>query len=209
MGWDDVKGSAQSEQSQDKVKYANISEGTSQGRVLDAEPYSRWVHWVQRANNGKGASITCIGSKTCPCCIENSKVDKKNRPYPPRKMHSVNWLNRATGEVEILEKGNGLFIPLQEILQEIGDLRNYDVKIRASGSGKDTTYVPIPMPQKQLTEAEKSLKKYDFSEHYKNPTPEQVMILINGGTYKDAFGSNDVKEEDSNSDDEQVDFTKS
>jgi hypothetical protein len=206
MAWKDVKSENSQQNDAQKVKFTAFEEGTIKGRILDDQPYTRWVHWIPKANGGKGGSVTCIG-KECPCCIENAKHDKKSKPYTSRKLHSINFLNRDTGEVEILERGNALFEPLSGFLDEIGDLRNYDIKIRISGKGKDMSYVPIPMPPKPLTEAEKNLEKYDLKEFYKPPTPEQIIMLMNGASYREAFGTGEDSEQ---GEDEQidVDFTK-
>ena len=78
MAWKDVKSESSQQNDAQKVKFTVFEEGTIQGRILDDEPYTRWVHWIPKANGGKGGSVTCIG-KECPCCIENAKHDKKKQ----------------------------------------------------------------------------------------------------------------------------------
>lgn len=211
MGWNDIindsKGGDKKETKYIPLK-ANPdgSAVTYQMRVLDAEPYSRWTHWVQSANGGKGTSMDCIG-KGCPACAK-IKVEGKSRQLSSRKQHALNVINRASGEVEVLDKGNSCFESLVGILEEVGDLRNYDIKIRVAGEGTDTVYTPIPMPAKPLTDAEKALVKYDFAELYPKLTPEQMTEMINGATWKDVLGNAAPDAVVGDDDKLDVDFTK-
>lgn len=218
MGWNDIKAGKNNNSTSDKkeVKWANLSAGTHQFRILDDEPYSRWTHWVQSANAGKGATIECIG-RECPICIARKTDDGKKR-FSCRKQHALNAIQRKlgndgkpipgdVGEVVIIDKGNGLFEALDNIMDEVGDLRGYDIKIRVSGSGKDTSYTPIPLAAKPLTEAEKTLERYDFATIFSSFTPEQISALMNGATYKDILGTNDDNNNDSDTTNLNVDFT--
>jgi hypothetical protein len=217
MGWNDVK-SNKSSDSKSEIKYLSLKEGTTQIRILDDEPFSRYTHWLPKANEGKGTTVNCIGRDTCPVCSEIAKdrAAKATARFNSRKLHAMNVINRETGEVNILDKGNSLFEQLVGLYEEIGDLRNYDIKIRVSGTGKDTSYVVIPMAQKPLTADEKTLTKYDFSDMYKNLTPDQITTLMNGGSYKDIFNDantdtvsdeqlNDIENTEEQPD---IDFTK-
>jgi hypothetical protein len=202
MGWNDLlnkdsKGSGSSE-----LKYASLAQGTHQLRCLDEEPYSRYTHWVQAANSGNGMTINCIG-RDCPICqqIKADKAQKKTPKYTSRKMHACNFIDRATGDVVIVDKGNRLYEALAGLMAEVGDLRDYDVKIRVTGTGTDTSYTPIPMPPAPLTAEEQALEKYDFSKLYVNLTAEQVLKLMTGASYKELLGTDE-------SNDLEVDFTK-
>jgi len=208
MGWNDIKQNSGSNDKPD-VNYLSLGEGTHQIRILSEEPYTRWTHWVQSANGGKGLTVNCIG-KNCPICseIKAAKANKEKPKYNSRKLHALNVIDRKTGEVAILDKGNALFEQLLGLFEEIGDPREYDVKIRVSGTGRDTSYVVIPMPATKLTDAEKALEQYDFDEIYTNLTPEQIQQLIDGATYADIFGDKDNDDDEPDVDIPEVDFMK-
>lgn len=203
--WNDVKKDGNNGGDKKEIKYASCKSGangaplTHQYRVLDEQPYSRGVHWIQAANAGKGLSVDCI-KKDCPACAKMKALKASGnagRNLTWRKMHAINVLDRATNEVQMLDKGNSLFEALVGLLEEVGDLRNYDVKIRVSGEGTDTTFTPIPMPPKPLTPDEKALEKYNFDEIFIKVTPDQMQQLLDGAGWADVLGDNAT---DSNSD---------
>lgn len=214
MAWSDVNTKPSGNDSQKKeIKYAKLTSGqTYQGRILDAQPFSRYTHWIPQANDGKGLTVDCCGKATCPICadIKKKKTSGEKQKYSSRQLHAINWLNRATGEVELIDKGRKLFEPLSSLLSELGDLREYDIKIRVTGADKDITYTPIPMAPKALTDAEKALEKYDLNEVSLKVTPEQMQMFMNGATIKDVFGSRNEETTDAATEEQlEVDFTKS
>lgn len=213
MAWTDVGQKSSSGKSE--VIFAKLKAGTTQIRILDEQPFSRWTHWLPAANAGKGVSITCIG-KDCPVCaiIKEDKANKAKKPrFTSRKMHAINVLNRTDSEVQILDKGNGLFEQIVGIIEEMqdtnGDICNYDVKIRVSGADKDTTYVVIPCVPTVLTKEEAALKKYELEKIFPIFTAEQVTQLMNGATFDSILNpssDNDINSVD-DIDDIDVDFT--
>lgn len=211
MGWNDVGSSSTSDKQE--IKYMGLLEGTHQIRCLDAEPVSRWTHWIPQANAGKGYTVNCAG-KDCPVCAEIKAAKAKKAPAKmnSRKLHLMNVIDRASGEVKLIDKGNGLFEALYGIYEELkadnGDLTNYDLKIRVSGSGKDTVYTPIPMPVKPLTKDEKALEKYDREKLSESLTVEQITALMGGATFKEVFGSEDDDSDATGDEKPNVDFTK-
>jgi hypothetical protein len=211
MGWNDVTGKPNNGEGQkEKTRYNKLVSGkTHTIRVLDEQPFSRYTHWIQAANGGTGLTVDCPGAG-CPICadIKAKKKAGQTQKYNSRKLHALNILNRETGEVEVIDKGKRLFEMFLGLMNEIGDLRGYDIKVRVTGTDSDTTYTPIALPPKPLTDAEKALVKYDLNEISLKVTNEQMQMLMNGATLKDVFGTdeetNDEQEEAPN-----VDFTKS
>lgn len=203
MGWNDVDTNKNNVSTE--VTYVKLPEGSTTLRIVDEEPYTRWTHWVPQANGGRGMSITCIG-KGCPICnlIAEAKANKVKPKYNTRKVHSMNVINRTTNQLEVLEQGESIFKQLKAFHKEIGDIRDYDVKIIRSGKGLDTNYTCVPLQKKPLTEEEKKMfeQKVNFAEYYATPTKEQILALMDGANAKDIFeGSNDEEEVE-------VDFTK-
>jgi hypothetical protein len=197
MGWEDIATKERTETK--KTKYMELKDGnTYQIRTLDEAPYSRYTHWVPQANNGKGTTIDCIG-RDCPICedIKARKASGLPQRYNVRKLHAMNILDRATNEVVILDKGKRCYEALAGIREMVGDLRGYDIKIRVQGTGTETNYVPVPMPGKPLTEAEKALELYDFNTIYQKLTREQVLMLMDGKSFADIFGDGDNNDESS------------
>lgn len=198
MAWNDIGGNSSSEKQE--VKFLTLPDGTTTIRIVDPEPFSRWVHWIPQANGGKGLSVNCPG-KSCPICahIKAAKAQKEQPKWSSRKMHALNVINRATGEINIMDKGNGLFESLagirEELFNDVGEMTNYDVKIRVTNGGtRDASYVVIPGTAKPLTDADKALEKYDFSKVFPEYTPEQISALTEGATLDELFGNSDSAE---------------
>lgn len=193
MAWNDLenKGNGNNEESV-KVEYLKLTPGeTVKFRILDEQPESRWVHWIPQANGGKGLSVKCTG-KGCPICadIAEKKRAKVAQKYNGTKSHAINVLNRGTGKVEILDKGNKIFEQLLNMLKQMGDLRNYDITITTTKTGSEKTavnYSALPtFPPQPLTEAEKGMTKYDLKELTKGFTNEQILMFMNGATIEEA-----------------------
>ena len=210
MGWNDVKPTNNNTNGERKLNYLKLNQGTNQIRILDDEPVSTWQHWIPQANYGKGISVVCPG-KDCPICKERKKTaeamktDKSiTQKYNVSRQHMINVIDRATGEVAILQKGNTIFENLVVFLEEIGDLREYDVRIIRKGTGRQTTYTVIPVqPSTPLTEKEKNLEKFDLEKLAKPLEIDQILQLMEGKSYDDIFNNND----DSSDDEPDVDFT--
>ena len=186
MSWNDVG----SESNGNKVAFLKLPQGLTNIRILDAEPVSRWQHWVPQANR----SITCPG-KGCPIC-ELNRIAKKNgedKPYSQRKTHSLNVINRTTGELEVLEQGNNFFEDLRILRGEYGDVRDYDIKIRRTGLKTNTKYRIDAEDATPLTDDEKAIERHDLKEYFAAPTVDQVTRLVNGEDPQEVFKSEDVE----------------
>lgn len=207
--WNNVGANGVSEKKE--VKYVKFPVGTSVIRLLDVAPYSRFTHWISKANNGKGVGIDCIGNN-CPICevIKTEKKEKlQTKTYTSKMTHSINVLVKKLGgqdvnEVMVLEQGNGLFGQIKDqmtLLAQMGmspDLRNVDIVINRTGTGfSDTKYSVMvnQMSMKPLTEEEKALEKYDLNKIKPTLNEAQVIMLMNGKSL-DEVCTDEFKEED-------------
>jgi hypothetical protein len=205
--WNDVLNKGSNNSGEQKTEFVQFpSAGTVQLRILDDEPISRWKHWMPMANAGKGLSVTCIG-KGCPVCakIAEAKKTKAKTPFGSTKSHMLNVLTRsftpqgsqtpqAINKVQILDKGNKVFEGLLTIMQQMGDLKNYDVKIVQTGEGfGNINYTILPtFPPAPLTPEEAALQRYDISEITKPLTAEQITQLMNGATMEQVMGTEEA-----------------
>jgi ribosomal protein L28 len=184
------------------TKYVNLKVGTTQLRVLDEEPISRWTHWIPQANEGKGLSVTCIG-KGCPVCkaIAEDKKAKRKTKYGSSKSHAINTYVRSfqangqspevINELQILDKGNKIFEQLLVYLQQMGDLRTFDVKIVRTGEEFGSiSYTVVPVyPPTALEASIAELPRYDLREITKSLTAEQILQLMAGAKLETVVGT--------------------
>ena len=77
-----------------------------------------------------------------------------NTVQKARRFWATAVLNRATGEIQVFEWTQAtVYNALDALLEDEdwGDLRHYDVKITAKGSGKDVEYSVVPGNKKPLS----------------------------------------------------------
>lgn len=208
---------------QERPDFLKVEIGDTKIRVLDMIPYSYKEWWAVRGNGGEGCYIPYFGaddlleaqnkahmSKVFKEADAKGLKDKarkdflrdfgyKKQPWGKvKEKHIIHVLDRATGEVKLLDKGNGIFKKLKALAlnPEYGDLRQYDVTIKMTGDKNDFTsieYDVVPARQNTpLTEAEQKLyeeKKIDLKK-FKTPvmTPEQALAIAKGATFKDILG---------------------
>jgi len=187
MSWEEVG----SEVSSKKVAFCKLPTGITNLRVVDKAPFSRWQHWIPIASR----SITCLG-KGCPVCeiIANAKANGEEPPYASRKTHSINVINRTSGQVEVLEQGNNFFEELRIMHADEGDITSYDIKVRKSGAGLQTKYRITSSEPNELSEEELALVeagRTDLEEYFAKHTPEQITRMLNGEDPKEIFSSKD------------------
>lgn len=181
-----------------EVKYTSFPEGTTTIRVIEAEPYSRYTHWIPQANSGKGLSVDCIGAG-CPVC-EAIAVARKNkskeRVYSKTATHAINIINRTTGQHELLDKGNGIFGTLATINAQMGDLRNFDINITKTGKKLgDIKYTILPSFSSQpFTQAEEELKKEELFNIRDREllSKEQILALMSGKSLQEVLEASDT-----------------
>lgn len=210
MSWNDVGSNVKQNNNNEgkKTVYVTLPVGSTKLRIVDEEPESRWTHWIPQANGGKGLSVRCIG-KGCPVCtaIKADKAANRKTKYSSTKSHAINVIDRADGEVKVLDKGNSIFNQLLVLMGQMGDLRNYDVTITRTGeSFGSISYMVTPVfPPSELTEEEKAkveANRFDLKEITKAFTAEQIVQLMSGATL------DEVVKNDEEVVDEPVDFTR-
>lgn len=176
MGWNEVEGNAS-----EKIHFTKFNEGTTMIRILDNEPYSFWSHWLQKQQT----SVTCMG-KDCPICniIASARANKVDSPYNNSHRHAMRIWNYSTNKMEVMIQGKGFMSDMLALHREIGDLRTYDIKIVRNGTGTDTKYTVLPTAPSefQITEG---IEEVDMQEMFKSPTREEMLLLIEGKTWKE------------------------
>lgn len=194
MGWDAVEGKASEE---GKLDYAKFEEKKPIViRILDEAPTSKWRHWLQQANR----SVTCCG-KECPICesIKKAKDAGLTPAFSSTMKHTIHILNKSTNKVELLEQGKTFFDQLLAFKNNIGDIRDFDIKIIRSGTKTSTTYTMIPMPVSGLTKEEFAMyeaNKVDIEELIKPYTIEQTRGFMEGKSIEEIFADKDAVVED-------------
>lgn len=222
---------------QDRPDFLKLSIGDNDIRILDMVPHSYKERYCQKANGGQGASLPYFGAEDI-MEQENqafmkkifAEADKKGLKDKARKdflrdqgykkqpwqkvrdKHIIHVLDRATGEVKLLDKGNGIFKKIKGLAKNKnwGDPRQYDITITMNGDPADFQTIEYDVqgnPNKgDITEAEKKLyeeKKIDLVE-FKTPdfTAEQAYAIAKGGTFQEILGngSDDAEEADTKAD---------
>jgi hypothetical protein len=221
---------------ENKLDFLDLPFGDTKIRILDVAPvpYKEW--WSTRGNGGQGqgCSILYMGKGKDLLEAENqafmkkvfAKADELNLKDKARKdflrdngykkqpwgkvkdKNIIHVLDRATGEIKLLDRGNGIFnaIKAYALNPEYGDPRNYDITITKTDSKgnndfQDIKYTVTPARSNApLTEAEKALyeeKKIDLKElKTPNYTPEQALLIAKGATFKDVLGDGSDSSED-------------
>lgn len=178
-----------------KVDFVKFPEGVTHIRVLDAIPETRWTHWVPSIKR----SVTCVG-KGCPICEirKQQKANGEKQTYSMVKKYALNVINRTTGNVEILDQGKTFFEDLRDLVFDNGDLREYDIKVRRRGTGKnDTSYRCDALDKEDLSESDEKLTndKVDLKEYFKPFENEELVKIINGASLDNIYNAR--KEKDS------------
>ena len=188
MSWADIENTEKKE----KIPYTKFVEGQTMIRVLDEEPYSFWQHWLPAQNT----AITCPG-KDCPICnqIAQAKANKIQPKYNNSRRHALRIWNYTTNQMEIMIQGKGFMSQLLMLNREVGDLRDYDVKVIRKGTGKDTTYMIMPTAPVDFNMEDKNIEEVNMEETFKAPEREEILMLMQGMTWADINGTNENEEE--------------
>lgn len=225
----------------ERPDFMKITVGDHKVRILDPMPHAYKERWSSKGNDGKGTSIPYLGDKDL-LEKENkafmSKIFKKadakklkdkarkeflkNEGYakqPHGKVKNkfiIHVLDRATGEVKLLDKGSAIFGEIKKLAMnpEYGDPREYDITItmedtKGKGNFQDIEYSVTPARQNTpLTDAEKALyeeKKIDL-EKLKAPTltPEQYLAIAKGASYESVTNTDEKTDKDMLEDDEET-----
>ena len=129
-GWDEVLRDPQTNTG--KTEFTKLTNGVTELRFLDDEPFVRWAHWIAQAKR----NVSCIGVE-CPVCnaIKASKQAGMKPQYSSNRRFAMHVLNLSTGNVEILEQGKTFFTQLHALHEEIGDIRGYKIKVITQNAG--------------------------------------------------------------------------
>lgn len=178
MGWNDVTNKNNS--NSERPPYAKLTEGNTIIRVLDEEPYSFWQHWINKART----SAIC-GEPDCPICeiIKNAKKEGIPSEYQNSRRHAMRIWNYTTNRMEILIQGRSFMNDLYVLHKEVGDIREYDIKVVRKGLDKSTTYSLLPMAVSKF-EHEDEIEDIDLPEIFK-PTKREVTLKLMVGIPKE------------------------
>jgi hypothetical protein len=207
----------------ERPSFLQLDIGDTVVRVLDMIPHSYKEWYIPAANGGQGSSVGYFGegdllekankahmSKVFKEADKKGLKDKarkdflrdygyKKQPFGKvKEKHIIHVLDRATGEIKLLDKGNGVFKGIKKFAMnpKFGDPRMYDITITMEGDKADfqtIEYTVMPDPIKEeITEAERKLyeeKKIDLVK-FKTPnyTPEQALMIAKGATWADVLG---------------------
>lgn len=218
----------------ERPEFLTLEIGDNKIRILDVAPHSYKERYAPGANGGKGASIPYYGkddllekenqafmNKVFKEADSKGLKDKarkdflrdhgyKKQPWEKvREKHIIHVLDRATGEVKLLDKGNGIFKHIKKLAMnsDWGDPRFYDITISMEGDKanfQSIEYSVSASPNKgSITDAERKLyeeKKIDLAE-FKTPSdisPEQAYQIAKGATYQDILGNGAESNEELN-----------
>jgi hypothetical protein len=219
---------------QDRPDFLKLEIGDNKIRILDLAPHSYKERYAPSANGGKGASLPYFGkedlmekenqdfmSNIFKEADEKKLKDKKRKDFlrdqgykkqpwnKIREKHIIHVLDRATGEVKLLDKGNGIFKHIKKLAMnsDWGDPRFYDITISMDGDKNDfqsIEYSVTASPNKgSITDAERKLyeeKKIDLAEFKSagDMTPEDAYRIAKGETFKDVLGNGSEDSEEVN-----------
>lgn len=219
---------------QDRPDFLKLEIGDNKIRILDIAPHSYKERFVPSANGGKGASLPYFGKddllekenqafmkKVFEEADEKKLKDKarkdflrdegyKKQPWNKiREKHIIHVLDRATGEVKLLDKGNGIFKHIKKLAlnADWGDPRYYDITISMDGDKNDfqsIEYSVTASPNKgNITEAEQKLydeKKIDLAQFKSagDMTPQDAYEIAKGATFTDVLGNGSEDSEETN-----------
>lgn len=227
-GWsvvdDEEKETNGNNNKENKLDYLKLKEGDTRIRILDVAPFPFKEWWAPKGNGGKGCSIPYKGEDDL---LEKENKEFMKRIYEEadkrglkgearkkfvrkngfeklpwgkvKQKYVIHVLDRETGEVKLLEKGNGLFKEIKKYAMnpEYGDPRQYDITITRTGSGLNTEYTVTPARQNTpLTEEEIRLyeeNKVDLAKlkDHSHITPEQCLRVAKGEKWEDVLKGND------------------
>ena len=186
MSWSDVR----DEGSKEKVPYTKFPEGLTKIRVLDAEPYSWWQHWI----NSSKTAVTCTGSG-CPICevIRKQRNANETPIYNNSRRHALRIWNYTTNQMEVMIQGKSFMQNLLDLHEEIGDIREYDIKIKRNGTDKTTTYTALPSPVSDFEFTDK-ICDVDLEDLFKAPDRSIIIQLMQGKKWSEIGDSEDNME---------------
>lgn len=137
--------------SEDTRNFLRLKPGESAIGMFRGDPFSFRTHW---ANN---RSTVCPGSANCEICQSGNKAKFRFR---------VNFITKEvdTYVAKIIEQGWTVYDTMRNLNADY-DLEKFTVKVTRHGSGMETTYTIIPMPNGQINpEKEKQLAQVKLND---------------------------------------------
>ena len=184
MSWNDVR----NESTREKIPYTKFPEGLTKIRILDAEPYSWWQHWIPSTMTG----VTCPGGD-CPICdvIKKQKEAGTSLTFNNSRRHALRIWNYSTNQMEVMIQGRGFMQNILALHEEVGDIRTYDIKIKRSGTDKSTTYTALPTAPSDF-EFTDQIYDVDMEETFKAPDRATLIQRMQGKKWSDLKNNEDT-----------------
>lgn len=175
-GWD-----IETKKGGNKVTYFSLKQGESAIiRFVDQAPTMFWSHWLPQVRR----SIVCLGDN-CPICNYLSglaKEEKSKAKAGNSRKFAMQVIDRTDNTLKLYEMGITVITQLKELMNEMGDLRNFDIKVKRTSDG----YIFFPQAPKPFSDADGVLytQKVDLAEFYENKrkgtSPQQAQELLDG-----------------------------
>jgi hypothetical protein len=166
--------------------------GAIQRGVFAGEVFKFKQHWSQTQKKG----TICPGFEKCETCakVTDEMSDEEKKKYWPSFRFRVNFIINENGAytAKIFEQGATVYDTIVPLGQDY-DLRKHLFKITRHGSGKDTTYSIVPVPNGQL-DAEKlkqisevTLQSLDGKSDKKDAAPADDLDALLGEADEPTF----------------------
>jgi len=136
--------------------------------------------------------------KICPSCGAEVKKIQNSFPAvcPDCNRPIVSVQETVLNKVKVLSKGKTLAEQLNAINDSILDqngtpigINNYDIVLLVSGSGREQTITPIPLPDKNDVTSVPSENLFDLSKSVVTLTVDEIMDLQKGISLRDIFAA--------------------
>jgi len=134
---------------QGSANFLKLKSGDSVRGVFNGEPDEFKQHWKDKK------SILCPGQESCSICMSatDDMTDEEKRKFKPSFRFRLNFITKENGTyaLKTFEQGWTVYTALRELSKAGYDLENHMMKITRNGSGTDTTYSIVPVPNGQLS----------------------------------------------------------
>lgn len=133
LDWGNVSAGGNKEQ----AKFIKLQSGDNRVRVV-GKPVMVDIHW-ERGLDGSTKKVVCPGAG-CPVCKAG---------HTPQSRYQVLVIDRVDGEVKVMEGGPRVFGAIRDYAMDpdYGDPKNYDLKIKKEGTGRETKYTVMASPK--------------------------------------------------------------
>jgi rRNA maturation endonuclease Nob1 len=142
------------------TRYLKLDDGENVIRVLDA-PVMGYVYWTVD-DEDKKVPVRVRETDEIPLDVQHATNPKEKA----KRFWMLPILNKNTGMVQVFEATQAT---IRERLNNLdrdkdwGDLREYDIKVVKTGSGKNTEYSVNPVPHSKLSKEVQQLVKQDLA----------------------------------------------